>query len=141
MYQSILLATDLSEAHFPVAEKANEIAGFFKAKLYLLHVIELPASIQFAQALGFAEMANPSKEDAITVMKTLGDALNLPEKQQFVEIGSVTDQLIKKVKELGIDLVIIGSHSGSHISPFLGSTANATVNHAPCDILTLKTSE
>ncbi len=138
MYTHILYATDLSENHFDLCKKAAEIAKCFNAKLYLLHVIEPPASLQLAQGLGFAEFYRPMKDDAETVMRTLGEALNIPSQQQFVEIGSIKTHVLNKVTELSCNLIILGSHTPSTLPSFLGSTAHAVVNHATCDVLTLR---
>lgn len=138
MYTTILYATDLSENHFQMCQKAAAIAKNFKAKLYLMHVIEPPASLQLAQGLGFAEFDRPIKEDAEAVMQTLGDALNIPKNQQFVDIGSIKTQVLDKAQALSCDLIIIGSHTPSKLPEFLGSTAHAVVNHAKCDVLTLR---
>lgn len=138
MYNNILFATDLRNEHTHLATKAAAIAKQFHGTLYLLHVIELPTSIQIAQGLGFIELAHPVKDDAQTVLSLLGDTLNVPLDHQFVEIGSVTEHIFSKVKELDCELVILGSHSGTGFHAFLGSTANATVHHSPCDVLTLR---
>ncbi len=138
MYKKILHATDLSGKHFHVSEKAREIADKFGAELFLLHVIELPTSVQLAQSLGFAELGRPSKDDAIIVMKTLGEAINVPEDHQIVEIGAVSHHIFDQVKKLGCEAIIIGAHNHHDLGDFLGSTASATVNHAPCDVITLK---
>ncbi|KTD23099.1 universal stress protein A UspA [Legionella lansingensis] len=140
MYKCILHATDLSENHFDICKKATEIAALFGAKLHLLHVIEPPTSLQLAQSLGFAELANPVKDDALTVMALLGDAMNIPTEQQHVEIGSLKMHILEKVKALGCGLIILGSHQASAVPAFLGSTAYAMLHHAPCDVLTLRTS-
>lgn len=141
VYTSILHATDLSENHFDICKKAAEIAKKFGAKLYLLHVIEPPTSLQLAQSLGFAELAHPVKDDAQTVMSLLGDALSIPSEQQYVEIGSLKMHILEKVATLGCGLVILGSHKSSAVPAFLGSTAYAMLHHAPCDVLTLRTSD
>jgi universal stress protein A len=138
MYTNILFATDLLNEHNQLTQKAAEIAKYFKANLYLLHVIELPASIQLAQGLGFTELATPAKDDAQTVLSLIGETLHVPAAHQFVEIGSVKEHIFSKVKALNCDLIIIGSHSTIGLNSFLGSTAHATVNHAPCDVLTLR---
>ena len=138
MYTHILHATDLSENHYSMCQKAVEIARCFHAKLYLLHVIEPPQTLQIAQGLGFAEFDYPVKEDAVSVMRVLGEALNIPVTQQSVEVGSIKLNVLKKAKELHCDLIIIGSHTASMLPAFLGSTAHAVVHHAECDILTLR---
>jgi nucleotide-binding universal stress UspA family protein len=138
MYSNILFATDLLNEHNHLTQQAAEIAKHFKAKLYFLHVIELPASIQLAQSLGFTELANPAKDDAQTVLSLVSESLHIPISQQFVEIGSVKEHIFSKVKELHCQLIIIGSHASTGLNTFLGSTANSVVNHAPCDVLTLR---
>lgn len=138
MYTNILYATDLSNEHNHLTKKAAAIAKYFNAKLYLLHVIELPASIQLAQGLGFTELASPAKDDAQTVLSLIGESLNIPADQLFVEIGSVKEHIFNKVKELKCQLIVLGSHSSTGLSSILGSTAHAAVNHAPCDVLTLR---
>lgn len=138
MYTNILFATDLLNEHNHLTTKAAEIAKQFKAKLYLLHVIELPTSVQLAQGLGFTELANPAKDDAQTVLSLIGETLHIPAERQFVEIGSVKEHILTKAKDLNCQLIIIGSRSSIGIQSFLGSTAHATVNHAFCDVLTLR---
>ena len=138
MYTNILYATDLTSEHNHLTEKAADFAIKFNATLYLLHVIDLPTSIQLAQSLGFTELANPVKDDAITVLTLIGETLNIPIKQQFVEIGPIKNHIFNKARELNCQLIIIGSHSPTGFPAFLGSTAYATVNHAPCDVLILR---
>jgi universal stress protein A len=138
MYTTILHATDLSENHFHMCQQAVDIAKCFHAKLFLMHVIAPPASLQLAQGLGFAEFDHPIKDDAETVMRTLGEALNIPVKQQLVDIGSIKMCILNKVEELACNLIIIGSHTPNKLPSFLGSTAHAIVHHAACDVLTLR---
>ena len=138
MYTKILYATDLSENHFYMGQQAAQIAKRFNATLYILHVIEPPASLQLAQGLGFAEFDQPIKDVAQAVMSTLGEALNIPTDQLFVEVGSIKMHVLKKVEELSCNLIIIGSHTPSKLPAFLGSTAHAVVHQAKCDVLTLR---
>ena len=139
MYTHILHATDLSENHFHMCQQAVDIAKHFNAKLYLLHVIEPPATLQLAQGLGFAEFDSPIKDDAQAVMAVLGEALNSPLDQQFVEIGPIKTQIIDKANQLGCRLIIIGSHVASKLPEFLGSTSREVIHGATCDVLTLRT--
>lgn len=138
MYTHILHATDLSETHFHLCEQAVEIAKKFDAVLYLLHVIEPPASLQLAQGLGFAEFDAPVKEDAETVLQTLADTFHLPYEQLFVEVGSIKSHTLAKIKELQCDLLIVGEHHQSHLPSLLGNVARELVEASSCDVLTIK---
>lgn len=138
MYTNIIFAIDLLTEHSHLAEKAAHIAKQFKAKLYLLHVIELPASVQLAQGLGFTELASPSKEDAKTILSLVGESLSIPESQQIVEIGSIKDIVIKKARALDCQMIIIGSHSPRGIESLFEHNVHSIINHAFCDVITLK---
>ena len=137
MYTNILYATDLCENHFQMCQKAAEIANCFDAKLFLLHVIEPPASLQLAQGLGFAGLESPQKDSAIIVMRALGEALNIPSTQQYVEIGSIKMHALNKIIELDCNLIIVGKHVPTKLPEFLGSTAHEIVHQASCDVLAL----
>jgi universal stress protein A len=139
VYSIILHATDLDQYHYELSQQAAAIAKCFKAKLYLLHVLQPPTSLQVAQGLGFAEFDAPVKDNAQTVINVLGDGLHIPHKQLLVEVGSIKQQILNTAKKIGCQLLIIGSHTPSHLLPLLGSIAHATVQHAHCDVLTLRT--
>ena len=139
MYSIILHATDLSDDHFHMCEKSAELARHFCARLYLMHVIEPPATLQLAQGLGFAEFDSPIsiKSDAQAVMATIGDALKIPLEQQIVEIGSIKQHVLRNVHYLGAELLILGHHTATHIPAFFESTAHTLVQDAKCNILLL----
>ncbi|PJD94301.1 MAG: universal stress protein UspA [Legionella sp.] len=136
MYTSILHATDLSENHFEMCQQAVEIAKRFKADLYLLHVIEQPASMIIAQGLGFTEIESPEPmlQDAQMVMSVLGDGLKIPQNKLFVELGSVVHRIVHKAADLECQLIIIGHHMPQYMS----NTARTIVDEAKCDVLTLR---
>lgn len=138
MYSTILFATDLKENHYTLCQQAAHVAHAFKAPLHLLHVVEQPASLQLAQGLGFAELTAPAKEMARAVLKTLGEALKIPDTHLHIEVGGVKQHILDTINALQCDLLIIGSHDTHGFPSFLGSTAHAMVNHAPCAVLTLR---
>ncbi len=130
MYQRILHATDLSDNHYHMCQKAIAIAKHFHAPLYLLHVIETPPTVQIAQGLGFTSIANPEplKMDAESVLRILGEDLNIPVECQFVRIGSVQEQIKAIFEAQQCDLLIMGKHYHAFFS---------REEHFDCDILTL----
>ena len=138
MFKTILHPTDLSESHFHMAEKAANLAKNMNAKLFLIHVIEPPTSLQLAQSLGFAEFDRPRKDDAKSVLKVLGEALDIPEEQQLVEVGSIKKHILEAASKIDCDLIIMGSHEPDAVPRILGSTAHAVVHSATCDVLTIR---
>lgn len=140
MYKTILHATDLNNHHYNLCEQSVKLANALGSSLYFLHVIEIPASLQWAHSLGFAELATPETQGAKEVMLALGDAFNIKPDCLLVEVGPAWTHILNKIKELSCDLVIIGSDLHSTLPSYLGSTAHTIIHRAPCDILTLRSS-
>jgi len=76
------------------------------------------------------------------MLKSARDSLRqLIEKQGMqdvdwsVEVGSVKWTIIDSAKQQNVDLIIIGSHGRHGLERLLGSTANAVLHAAPCDVL------
>lgn len=141
MYHTLLHATDLKENHFDLCARAVSLAQIFNATLYLIHVIEIPSSIQWAQSLGFAEMGVPVTDGAESVMSSIADALNIPSEQLIVKIGSVSSNIIETANHLGANLIILGSdqsHNTSTLPSFPSNKAGALLHHANCDVIVIK---
>jgi universal stress protein A len=67
--------------------------------------------------------------------------LNVSPQDQFVEIGPTKTKILKTAEEVGADLIICGSHGRHGLSLLLGSTANAILHGAKCDVLTVRLPE
>jgi nucleotide-binding universal stress UspA family protein len=138
MQGNIIHATDLSENHFSMCERAVDIAKKFNAKLYLLYVLETPPSMVLAQGLGFTEIEDPKPllEDAQSVMTLLGETFAIPKKQLIVELGSPKVHVLQKTVDLACQMLIIGHHSNRNT--LWANTARSIVDEAQCDVLTLR---
>ncbi|MDP3559062.1 MAG: universal stress protein [Legionellaceae bacterium] len=138
MYHTILHATDLSEQHIIVAEKAVELASKLQARLHLLHVIEIPKSLMLAQGLGFAQILTPMEAEVRTVLQTLGDAYQIPIEQQHVLVGDVRTQVEHCIQNIGANLLVIANHQEAFWPMFIGSTAYNLTRHSHCDLMILQ---
>jgi nucleotide-binding universal stress UspA family protein len=141
MYSKILFATDLTTSSIPICEKAVTIAKAFSAELYLLHVIDLPTTVQYAHALGFAELDSPDNEDAKIVLNTLAEQFQIPKENQLIAAGNPKTKVLEVAQEVACDLLIIGHHDPEQSHTLLGNTAQSIVKHAGIDVLTLHKSE
>lgn len=139
-YQRIMLAIDLHPAcDGNTAQRAVEIAKDFNAQLYLVHAIEHINAYGVAQAYpSVVDLEQQMLEDARQEIKRWGERLQVPAERQCVEIGSPKAVILDKASQFKIDLLIVGSHGRHGLALLLGSTANAVLHHAPCDVLAVR---
>jgi nucleotide-binding universal stress UspA family protein len=133
--KKIIAAVDFSNATNGVVATAAEMAKAFGAELHLLHVIEPEPTYT---AYGFTPEEFPAiqsfhQETRTRAQKTLDDAATkvaAPGLAITTHLGdgSPLHVLEAKVKELGADLVILGSHGHNLVaSLLLGSVADGMV--------------
>ena len=56
-------------------------------------------------------------------------------------LGSTAKEILRIVQEQGLDLIVLGSHGRHGVAMLLGSTANAVLHHAECDLLAVRITE
>ena len=140
VYSHILLAVDFTPVTDTVARQAIELCQAFKARLSLVHVVEfsqmdlsndliLPQELELDQ-----ELMKQSKQR----LEELAENLGIDKSECFVSQGSTRREILRLAKELNTNLIVIGSHGREGIQRLLGSTANAVLHGAPCDVLAVR---
>lgn len=135
MYKHILLATDLTEENQDTIQKSKQLATFFDAKLSLYHAVEPVPNYGY---VGIADIEDQLLEEAKKALAEVGKQLGVPAEDQWVSAGPAKREILNAVKELGIDLIVIGSHTGHHFTDLLGSTTNGVLHHSICDVVTVR---
>ena len=143
-YQNILIAVDFTPEHAQITDRAVWLAKQTGARLGLIHVVEF-VHIDLANELALhqdIELQTQLMQAAKTRLKTIAEALEVAgEVQQWVELGATTLEITRVAKEQNVDLIVLGSHSRHGIGLLLGSTANAVLHGAPCDVLAVRVKE
>jgi len=135
MYQHILVPTDLSDMAPITVTRAKSLADKFGAKLSLLHVIEPIPAYGYP---GFTEIESPYIDHAKKELANLAKEFGVAAEDQHIAFGPTKTCVIHSAKELGVDLIIVGSHGRHGITRILGSTASAILHSADCDVLTVR---
>ncbi len=132
--KKILLAVDGSEGSARAATVAFEVAEMTNSKLCILHVIPTPIVKQVAL------MSDGDIDEIMTKYAVKGEMLLDGIKEASTEYGievelimdrgSPSDRILAQVKELDVDLVVIGSSgaSGGGRSGLGSSTERVTMN-------------
>ena len=140
MYTHILYATDLTEDTVFIIDKVKRIQGYTNAKLSLVHVVEPLPGYSYAY-LGIEDIEGQLIDEAKQAISKLGTQLNVAVADQHVEVGPTKIKILKVADTMGVDLIVCGSHGRHGLSLLLGSTANAILHGAKCDVLTVRLPE
>jgi universal stress protein A len=140
MYKHILFATDLSEDTDYLVNKVRAVKTLTNAKLSLIHVVEPLPGYSYAY-LGIEDIEGQLIDEARASLAKFGDQLGVGKNDQFVEVGPTKSKILTIAQDVGADLIICGSHGRHGLSLLLGSTANAILHGAKCDVLTVRLPE
>ena len=78
------------------------------------------------------------EQQAKLKLTALAESMGIPEEQQHIVYGRPEVEIHKLSKKQKVDLVVIGSHGRHGFALLLGSTANAVLHGASCDILAVR---
>jgi len=140
MYKHILFATDLTEDTDFIIEKVRAMRGYTGATLSIVHVVEPLPGYSYAY-LGIEDIEGQLIDEARQTIAKVADKLTVKKDDQFIEVGPTKTKILSVAEEIKADLIICGSHGRHGLSLLLGSTANAILHGAQCDVLTVRLPE
>jgi universal stress protein A len=138
MYKKVLFATDFDEVGISAAHKAKKIADENHAELILVHVVEPIPAYAYPGFAGFSEVEVSIREQAEKELNALAERLGIDAKHRLIEFGSTKNEVLRVAQEHNVDLIVTGSHGKHGLALLLGSTANAILHGAECDVLIVR---
>ena len=140
MYKHILFATDLSDDTEYLIQKVKALCDLTKAQLSIIHVVEPLPGYSYAY-LGIEDIEGQLINEAKAGIDALAQQLSVSKDHTHVEVGPTKTKILETADEAKIDLIVCGSHGRHGLSLLLGSTANAILHGAKCDVLTVRLPE
>ncbi len=139
-YNHLVLAVELEASCDDVpVKKALSLAKEFSAQLTLVHAIEHMTSYGAAYGIvAGTDIEALLLENARKAMAILGQKLDIPQSNQIIKIGPAKFVILEEAKHLKADLIVVGSHGRHGVRLLLGSTANAVLHGAKCDVLAVR---
>jgi nucleotide-binding universal stress UspA family protein len=140
--KNILVPTDLSEGAEEALDYACELARQFGATVHLLHVIGIPTLgvPELGVALTSTMIDTMVRENQVALEElverkrtsaTFGQAL--------LRTGDARDLINQTAREVGADLIVMGTHGRRGVTrALLGSVTETVVRSAPCPVLTVR---
>ena len=152
--KSIVAALDLQSQTELVVNKAIEMADKFGSDLHLVHVVAAVgsyAATNMVDPLGGIETAIlPNEVELIETYKNLAEEqldkikANLSSRPVITKVllGTVEDEVVNYAREIGAELIVIGTHQHSGLSRLLnGETSVRILHEAQIPILVIPTIE
>jgi len=145
MYKKILVPVDGSEQAAKAALHGAELASKLGADLIIFHVVPSLPSYVNTSPDSFSNIQQTiidefyrNGRDILTQVKDDLAAYRLSIHTD-IAIGQPADEICKKIKTYGIDLVVMGSRGLGEIKGYLmGSVSNRVTRHATCPVLIVR---
>lgn len=135
-YTHVLAAVDLAENSEKVISHAKEMAALFGAKVSLIHVVEPLPGYGYA-FVAPNDIESELYEEAKKQLAKLANEHGIDPANISVDMGPAKSQILEKAEEGKVDLIVVGTHKHLFLG-VLGSTANAIIHNAKCDVLTFR---
>jgi universal stress protein A len=141
-YKHVLVAVELlAENDNSLIKHAEFMTKEFKANIILVHAIEhISWYNAYGVGVGF-EIEQALIDNANAAMKKLAQKLDIPEDRCIVKSGPAKFIILEEAKKIGADLIVVGSHGRHGIQIILGTTANAVLHGAQCDVFVVRLKE
>lgn len=139
-YTHMLVAVDFSNATETLMQRVLALRQVCGAELSLIHVVEPvvidPSYDVFpAVPLGLEqEVADKAQLELVRV----GERLGVAAERCHVVLGATKNEILRCARDHAVDLIVVGSHGRHGVALLLGSTANAVLHGAPCDVLAVR---
>lgn len=142
-YDNILVAVDLSTESRAVLDAAKSVTARTGGRLHLVTVVkpltQVYGGLDMAPiASGSISFEEEAGRQARQQLENLADEYGIDRKDVYVIVGAPGSEIRELARSTKADLIVIGSHGRHGFSLLLGSTANAVLHDAGCNVLAVR---
>jgi nucleotide-binding universal stress UspA family protein len=137
-YKHVVVPVDFSDPSKRALDEAIGLVGAFGAKLTLVHVYEPPGYAYAGMTYAAVDLLTPIRDAAKQLLdETLAEARKrVPAADAVLRCGTPWYEIVAVAKEVGADLVVMGTHGRTGLShALLGSVAEKVLRHAEAPVL------
>ena len=143
VFKKILFPTDFSVASDYAMSYAISMAKRYKAKFFLLHVVDTTYDISgfYIPHISAEKLMQEMEDAAEKKLTNIRSAISRRIKtcEIVVKSGIPHKEILKFAKDKGIDMIIMGTHGKAGLDHLLfGSTTERVLRQASCPVLTIR---
>lgn len=135
-YSAVLVAVDLSECTADIIERALTLTT--ADRLHLVYVMDV---VHFANAFVTVPMGDVEtqiRNHVTSELHALTEKYGLEKEAAHLVSGHTANQIHSLAEKISADLIVVGSHGRHGVQLMLGSSANAVLHGAKCDVLAVR---
>lgn len=138
--RAVLTAADFSASSEDAFRVARALARDYGARLVVLHVATPPPLVTPGELQLALERPHGYRAELEKRLRLVYAADSPAGVAYEVELGEPALEILKAARELGCDLIVMGTHGRTGVGRLLmGSVAEQVVRQATCPVLTVKT--
>jgi nucleotide-binding universal stress UspA family protein len=139
--KTILFPTDFSENALHASEYAGMLADRYEANILLLNIYSVPIITEYQVPYNIddftVEMKAISEKNLATFTDKFIQATGLSQERisYKIEYGFVTDVILETAKNMGVDMIVMGTKGASNIlDKWIGTSAQTVMKQAECPV-------
>ena len=140
-YRNVLVAVDTSDESERIMNAAKGLMAEEGASISIVTVIQPLAGfyVDMYSMLGDPKgIESQAVEQAKVSLSELVSRHGISPESSEVIIGAPAVEIRKLAKSKGADVIVLGTHGQHGLGLMLGSTANAVLHGATCDVLAVR---
>ncbi len=138
-FHNILCPVDFSDCSREALVKAVEIAKENRARLTLIHAYQYPTTEGALYVRDILSQIQAEARQAVAGFCAEATKLGAEGVEGVAILGVAYDEVVKRARELGCDLIVMGTHGRSGLKhAFIGSVAERVVRYAPCTVMVVR---
>ena len=142
-YNNVVIAVDLSEESSAIIQRALGVAAD-GADVSLVYVQEPMEAVYMGVVpygpvfVGMDQVEDRLQTELKDKLAGLAEQNGIPAGNAHFLMGSPAKEIHRFAEENATDLVVLGTHGQKGVQLLLGSTANAVLHGASCDVLAVR---
>ena len=142
-HKTVLVALELASSNDD-KQLLDKVKAFVApdAKIYVIHAVEHTSSYGAAYGISAGiDVEQVLLDEAKKMMANFANSHGIPAERQLVKVGAARFVILDEAEDIKADLIVTGSHGRHGVRLLLGSTANAILHGAKCDVLAVRVFE